>query len=77
MAVTTEGQKTNVRLILNNGTTETGRVKQLSVNIGGGQEMKPLANYSPSYNVAQAVKTLYSQQLLAVRRRTQVNLINE
>ena len=74
---TLTNQKVNLRLVLNNGTTETGRIKQLSIDAAGGQEMKSTANYTPSYNVFSAVKALYSQTEISRTRIEEGDLVEE
>ena len=76
MAIVEQGRTTSLKLILNNGTTETGRIKQLSIDVAGGQEMKPYANFTPSYNIATAVKALYSQPEIARRRTSKYELVS-
>ena len=69
MAIATITKITD-NLVLNNGTSSTGRVKQLSINTGGGQEKKTNASTDGAYAVAIGVKTLYSQPLLLIKRTT-------
>lgn len=74
MPITTETKKVSVALKLNNGTTSTGAIKTVSVNLGNLN--KTAFDAQKTLNIVNALYTCLERSIYGIEK-TEVTLLSE